>query len=458
MASTTRSTPAGLLSGARRLRERLAASIWPLPTAGIVLAVLLGLAIIEFDRLVDRTMSEALSAWLFSGGPDTARSVLSSVSGALVTATSLTFSLTVVALQLASSQASPRLLRLFASDPWVHWTLAIFLGTFAYALTVLRTIRNSDDSVSAFVPRIAVTLSFVLALVSVLMLALFLAHLARELRVETMLRNVHRETDRTMETVARLTNGFTSGTPVPRPGDARVVPADSSGFVTSIDRPRLIRAAARLDIVVAEEHGVGDSVIEGIPLLTWWPARSGAAGPDPDEVARMLRPALTTRYERTPTDDIGFGIRQLVDIASRALSPGVNDPTTAVHALSHLTGVLTRVVTLSEPPAALADEAGRTRLLPRLHNTERLLEDAVAEPRRYGASNSAVVRCLFELLRDVGWVTGPGPLRLAIRREADRLRVRALEADPDETEASAIEQHHAAVLAALDGKWRRPSG
>ena len=183
-----------------QIGEAAQSRVWPLPTAAIVAGVILGVALPELDRVLDPIVPEWLGALLFAGAPDSARAMLSSIAGSLITVTSLTFSLTVVALQLASSQASPRLLRMFASDRRVHATLAMFLGTFAFAMTVLRSVRSADETIvddTGFVPRLAVSVTFVLMLAAVVTLTLFLAHLATRLRVETMLRDVHGETTRT---------------------------------------------------------------------------------------------------------------------------------------------------------------------------------------------------------------------------------------------------------------------
>lgn len=165
------------------------------------------------------------------------------MAGSLITVTSLTFSLTVVTLQLASSQFSPRLLRTFTRDRVVHLTLAIFLATFTYALTVLRTVRTSGDSRTVFVPQIAVTTAFLLALVSVLALVLFLAHLAAEIRVETALRNVHAEATETVQRVLQKRDPSAASTAPPvAPADAELLCSRSSGFLVRVDEQALLRA------------------------------------------------------------------------------------------------------------------------------------------------------------------------------------------------------------------------
>ncbi|WP_353814641.1 DUF2254 domain-containing protein [Agromyces sp. SYSU T00266] len=429
------------------LSESISSRIWPLPVAAIVAAVVAGILLPILDAAVDEHLPALLEAILFSGGTDAARAVLTTIAGSLITATSLTFSLTVVALQLASNQASPRLLRTFSSDRMVHATLATFLATFAYALTVLRTVSDTGESV----PRLAVTVAFVLTLASVLMLVLFLAHLASRLRVETMLRDVHRETTRTIALVG-ADDRPTAAAPE-RPADARAVLAQRSGFVTGIDRDALVGAARDHDVVVRELRQVGASVIDGTPVAEWWPASPLADAPT-NRATRADRSALESAvvdayqlgYERTSPQDIGFGLRQLADIAAKALSPGVNDPTTAVHALSHIAAVLGDLADLPEAPQAYADDHGTARVVPVRHDFAELVEVGVQQVRRYGAADPDVAARLFELIEDVGHHATRPEHRRVLEGQLDRLVSSVAAADYD--------AHERAVFARLADRAR----
>ena len=222
--------------------DSLRTQLWPLPVLAVALAVFLGTALPALDAAVDGELPENITALLFSGGPEAARSVLQAISGSLITVTSLTFSLTVVTLQLASSQFSPRLLRTFSSDRFVHGTLALFLAAFAFALTVLRSVRDEGNGNTAFVPEISVTVAFVLAIASVVGLVLFLAHLTREIRVETMMRRVNVETQETIDRVFPEDRPVAGPAPAPASG-MFLIRATSSGFLTSLAREDLLRAA-----------------------------------------------------------------------------------------------------------------------------------------------------------------------------------------------------------------------
>lgn len=436
------------------LREAVAAQLWPVPVASVVVAVIAGILIPLLDAEIDENLSAQAKSLLFGGGSDAARAVLSAIAGSLITATSLTFSLTVVSLQLASSQASPRLLRLFSSDRAVHATLAVFLGTFAFALTVLRTVEDAIDSTEPFVPRIAVTVASVLTLVSVVTLTLFLAHLARQLRVETMMRDVHDETNRAIALHVRSEHDATSVEPDARPLRTNVVLAEKSGFITSVNRRRLVQIGQEHDIVLAEEHAVGTSLVAGVPVVSWWHSSStDPARVDRDRLARSVNDAVTVGFERTASQDIDFGVRQLADIASRALSPGTNDPTTAVHAMSHLSALLCAVAAIPVEPAGLADSEGRVRVIRRTPNFESLIAVAIDQPRHYGSADSDVVRRLFELLREVAYQVRTEAHRDVVRSQTARLIASVDAGDFDDIHRRSFSAQAETIEPALRGEW-----
>jgi uncharacterized membrane protein len=441
-------------------REALATQVWPVPVIAIAFAVGLGILLPIIDAAVDAKLNPSWSSLIFDGGTDSARAVLTAISGSLITATSLTFSLTVVALQLASSQASPRILRMFAKDPMVHATLAVFLGTFAFALTVLRTVKDSGVDTESSVPRIAVTVASLATLASVVMLTLFLAHLATQLRIETMMRNVHAETKATIDLVAATAGeglDDVAAEVLERPHFAAI--AHRSGFISAVDRGRLLDLAGERDLVIEELHTVGSSVVRGTPIAWWWfrdPLTHPTEGEDAGSaIGDSIASAYSLTYERTASQDIGFGLRQLVDIAARALSPGVNDPTTAVHALSHLSALLCDLVRLPPQPRAVTDAEGVVRLLQQTHDIESLLELAVQQPRHFGAGDATVAERLYGLLREVGFVSSTAVQRELVAAQVVRLDASVAAAAYDATERERFAQLSARCAAALRGEWLR---
>ncbi|WP_194395942.1 DUF2254 domain-containing protein [Microbacterium atlanticum] len=429
-----------------RLSESVESRLWPLPLAVIAVAVALGILLPRVDLLVDASLPDAVDSAVFNGGADTARSVLSSIAGSLITATSLTFSLTVIALQLASTQASPRVLRLFARDRQVHWTLAAFLGTFAYAITVLRSVRSPSEDTPEFVPRISVTVAFVLTIVSVVMLIFFLAHLAKQLRVETMLKDIHAETDRAVRLVgdrSEAVSAFHGQAVVPR--GPTTVRATASGFITGGDLPTLVQLAEDHGIVVEELRQVGDNIVAGTDLARWWVPDEEAGSADEPVIAEKIRRIYAIRFERTSVEDIRYGMQQIVDIALRALSPGVNDPTTAVHAVGHLSAILIKAVAMPRPPEAVAGPTGLLRVVTHRTAAADDLEAALEPIRHYGSGDQSVVARFIQLIEEVSSSTRNRDVLRSLIGQLDAL---AQQLEGDRVDPATSEKTLRAALAA----------
>jgi len=406
------------------VRDTVRTQLWPLPVLGVVLAVAAGVGLPVVDSAIGDQLPLLLSQLLFGGDGNAARSVLGAVASSLITVTSLTFSLTVVTLQLASSQFSPRLLRTFTSDLFVQATLALFLTTFTYALTVLRTVRGGSD---VFVPRLSVTVSYVLAIASVLGLVLFLAHLAALIRVETMLCYVHADATATVGAVLaeRRDPQDSMAAPVPPP-DSEVLFAASSGFVTSLDEADLVTAAQAAGAVVLLDVSPGHSVVTGTPIGEAWSEDGPLAENTLAELRSAVAGAVRVGPERTAAQDIGFGLRQLTDVTNKALSPGINDPTTAVHALGHISTLLCELADRDLGPSLLRDRTDddadrRVRVVVMRPDFAELVDVAIAQPRRYGASDPQLLARLFALLAEIGWRAHPEQ-RPVVSHQLARLR------------------------------------
>ena len=406
-----------------RWSEALRAQLWPLPTMAVIAAVALGTGLPLLEAAGHGDLPPVVSELLFSGGPDAARSILQTVAGSLITVTSLTFSLTVVTLQLASSQFSPRLLRTFTSDRFVHVTLALFLAAFSYALTVLRSVRDSSPTEAGFVPEIAVTVAFVLTLASVIGLVLFLAHLTREIRVETMLRRVNHETQATITKVFPPERIFPEAD-LKAPGDALLISPHHSGFLTSTDTKALLHAAGKSGAIIRIDRAPGAFLVEGVPFATAWSAKPAAtlSSEDHDQLNASVNGAVTTAFERTHVQDVGFGFRQLVDVAVRALSPGINDPTTAVHVIGHLSVLLCRAAGRNAGNQHFADEDGQLRVIQTQPTLEALLDISLTQPTHYGVADPMVAKRLLQLLQELSWCDKEGRYGMEIAAHLSRLR------------------------------------
>ncbi len=438
------------------VRDALGTLLWPIPVLAVLLSIGAGIGLPRLDAHVGGNDVNGLSGYVFSGGPDAARSVLSAIASSLITVTSLTFSLTVVTLQLASSQYSPRLLRTFSRDRVVQVTLAMFLSTFTFALTVLRSVRTENGPQRAVVPQVSVTLAFVLAGASVIALVGFLAHLARQIRVEAMVRSVHAEANAAVERLMPKSEDERPGvrrTVPPPPVDATLLCSHKSGFLNGVDTETLLAAAKELGIVVVIDRQPGEPLVSGVPFGRAWPAPGHEHCDDAEEISNRVQRTLIVGYERTTAQDIAFSLRQLTDVTIKALSPSINDPTTAIQTLGHSSSLLCELARRGPGPVVLTDDDDRVRVGVQRPVFADLLDLAVSQPLRYGSDDPAVVGRLLTLLREVAWCARTSDVTDAVSDQLDRVRDRASKAGFDDGEQKSLHRLAEEARNALDGRW-----
>jgi uncharacterized membrane protein len=386
-----------------RIQSRLRSSLWFVPALFGIGAVLLAFVLVRVDRGIDNATIVG-----FGGGPESARSVLSTVAASTITFAGLVFSITVLALQLASGQFSPRVLRTFLRDRSSKVTLGITIGTFTYSLLVLQSVRSEGSPNGVFVPSLAVSASLLFAIVAVASFIQYIHHISQSIQASRILDAVAGET---FDAIARL-DDREPGAPAPAgltwPGE---VTAARDGVVVGIDERELVELARSNGCEFTVVPSVGDPIIDGMPLLR------SSVGLE-DEPIERARKAIDIAPERTMQQDVAFGLRQLVDIAERALSPGVNDPTTAVQGIDKIHAVLRRLAPVPLGPRWVADDEGRPRLEVGEPSWEDLVSLGVDEIRRAGAGSLQVSRRLRATLADLTTLTTAdrgAPLALELR-------------------------------------------
>lgn len=399
------------------LWRRLWEPFWVLPVVLTIGSGLLGVAL----PVLDRSLSDSVP-WLFQGGPDGARALLGTIASAMISVTGLVFSITMVVLQLASSQFTPRVLGSFLDSRVTQSTLGVFVGTFVYALTILRSVQGESDGVEDFVPQTSVTFAFLFVLASVGWFLAFIQHITSSIRVSEVVLGT---ADATRTVVERT---FPKDPP-PQPDMDRaellhrrtVAVGDRHGHLRAIDLDGLVRYATQHDVVVEVLAAAGEFLPEGGPL-----AVVHAASPVvlTDELAHDVGRAVSLSRERVVDQDPAFGLRKLVDVAERALSPGVNDPTTASQVVDAEHRVLRVAVQRHDPPARLCDDDGVVRVVHRPQTVAQLLELAVAEIAHWGSDSLQVPTRLRTMLDDLAVVALPQHQRAiaAVRRHVVRDR------------------------------------
>ena len=380
------------------LVEYLRGSLWFGPTVAVVVAGVLGVVL--------PTLKPADGSWLaslaFQGGAEGAAGVLRAIATSVITVTTLVFTLTVLTLQLASQQFSPRLLRTFLREGRNHVVLGTFLATFTYSLVVLHAVR-SDSNGGEEVPGLAVTVAFGLALVSMGALVAFIDHITRSVRIDALMKRVENDTRSVIDSAHPEACRPEGERSIPAlSGCAVSVLADRSGFVSGIAPQSLERLAIRHDLILAVVPKVGERVVEGCPLVRAFSRGEKDSPPDAAAVAEEVNEAIEIDFERTMQQDVDYGLRQLVDVAVKALSPGVNDPTTAVHAIGHLASILCVLVRRDLSAIIRTDDEGVVRVVVGTRRLQDYLHLACAQIRLYGARDAVVATALLELLRDVG--------------------------------------------------------
>lgn len=384
-----------MLTRLRLLWTRIRDSLWFLPGVLTLVGAVLAITVTQAEQR-GAFGGEMLRSWVFGGGVDGARGVLEAIAGGLITVTGVVFSVTIVALQLASSQFTPRVLRNFTADRGNQLVLGVFIGTFTYTVLVLRTVGSAADGGEPFVPRVGVTVAVLLVLVAIGFLIFYINHSARSIQVAAILERVTR---RTLGDVYRLfpeqiAHADAAEPPDPRPAErpSTTVTADSTGYLQAVDARSLFRLGRDRRLVIAMEPHIGEFVLRGQPLASVSPP-----GAVDDEACRRIRKAFLLGPERTPEQDVEFGIVEISDIAVKALSPGINDPTTAFRCIDRLSEILLELGTRA-PPHPWRTEEGKVHYLARHPTFERAVGLAFDQVRHFGASNPGIVRKLLDVL------------------------------------------------------------
>jgi uncharacterized membrane protein len=415
---------------------QLRGSLWFVPALLTAGAALLALLTVEIDLRL-RLDRQAGTDWLFGGGAEGARGVLSAIAGTMITVTALVFSITVVALQLAASQLTPRVLRTFMSDRGNQVVLGFFIGTFTYALLVLRSVRAPLEQRGGFVPAISVSVAIVLALVCVGLLIYFIHHGANSMRVSVV---VDRVAAMTLGLVDELypeeRQGRTTTLADPMVPDESLVPvhAGAAGYLQALDEEALVALARERAMTIRIEPCVGDFVLQGSQIASVLPA----VDPDSEDA---IRDALRLGFERTAQADVEFGIVQISDIAVKALSPGINDPNTAMTCTDRLAELLVTVAGRLPAGDLRVRAEGDGRLLLPGPSFDRLVAVAFGRIRHYAAEDARSIEHLATTLGRMAHLVPPAcrpPLAREARLALDEARTSiSVEADVERVERAA---------------------
>ncbi len=429
-------------------------SLWFLPALLTLVGIALAVLMVELDyRGILPERDDPV--WLYTGSSAGARGVLTAIAQGIITVTGVVFSVTIVALQLASTQYSPRVLRNFVGDRASQVVLGVFIGTFTYALLVLRVVRGEDpvalEEEDYFIPHLSIVVAVILTLVSIGFLIFFINHLARSIQASVI---IHRVTRDTLDTMKRLVperfgepaemrvEGVT-----PR-AQGTIVTARESGYVQGIDPHGISALLDKEMLTIRLDREVGDFVLTGSVLGRVWPATVQ----DDGEVADSVRRSYILGVERTQYMDIEHGVIELVDMAIKGLSPSVNDPTTAVLCVDRLAEILLALAHHGSPGRVRRRENGGVLILPRTE-FERLVDTAFDQIRHFGVGNPQFAAALLDRLAQLGELL-PRDATKPVEGQVGAIMRDARRRIEDPTDLGKVEDAARRALQALDGAGR----
>lgn len=442
-----------------KLWDTLRSSYWFIPTLMTLGALGLAVATNALDVHFGNDWLEAVP-WLYANKPDGARAVLSTIAGSMITVAGVVFSITMAAVVYASGQYGPRLLSNFMRDTGNQVTLGTFIATFIYCLQVLRTIRSRDETGGSFfepiqfeggfVPHIGMLGALALTLASIGVLIYFIHHVPGSIHISNVIGEIGKELREMIE--KRFPERFgREAQEEERPEvpegfeeQCRRIEADGSGYIQAVDENALLRQARAHDLVIHILSRPGDFVRPGKALVEVFPAEHAT-----EAVADEVRLAFAWGRRRSPAQDYMFLVDELVEIAARALSPGVNDPFTAIGCLDWLGGGVAAFAAREAPEALRLDDDGRLRVIARPVVFGEFIEAAFGQLRPYVAADRNAALHLLGVLGDLATSVEDEERRAVLREHATGLLEAAEQALADPASVALVRARYNDTLRLL---------
>ena len=435
-----------------KLWDSLHSSFWFVPTLMLVLALGLSFVTIGIDQRRETNIIEQLG-WAYSLGPSGSRAILSAIAGSMMSVATTAFSITIVALQLASSQFGPRLLRNFMRDTGNQVVLGTFIATFVYCLMVLRTINGVEEN--EFVPHLAVTVGIGLAIASIGVLIYFIHHSAASIQVDRVIEKVGDDLDKTIDRLFPKQIGR-NGSQQSEAESLAAIPADfdrlsgsiqapKSGYIQAIDDNQLMQIATEHNLLLRVEQRPGRFVVKGSQLMRVFPVEKIDR-----QLAAKIADTVVLGIQRTEQQDLEFSIDQLVEIAARALSPGINDPFTAIRCIDQLSAALCHLVQQKIPSPYRYDDRHRLRVNAEPLEFADAIDAAFNQIRQYGQSSVAVTMRLLEAIATIAPFTHRKLDLTALKRHADAIERGSHAGIKEELDLQAVKERYLIAVKAIE--------
>lgn len=431
-------------------RETLRTNLWMVPA----IEALSGLMLFAMTIAVDRAAYNGrigLPSWVLSGTADAARQILTTMAAALITVVGVVFSITIVALTLASTQFGPRMLRTFIRDRGTQVTLGTFVASFFYTVLVLVSVGTGSHG--DFVPHLSITVALALTVADLAVLIYFIDHVATTIQLPQVIAGIARDLARQIDLEAVVNTPATDrGDTGPSydellgliAGSGAVIPTPQSGYLQVIRHETLVKIATEADAVIHLPYRPGHFLVRGHALALVWPAETAGY------VARSLERGHVTGPYRTLTQDVSFGIDQLVEIAIRALSPAVNDTFTALTCLDWLSDCLCRITTSRRPQRVHRDRSGKIRLIAHQAEYDRLVQRAFEKIRQASDGMPAVMIRQLDALYKIMEQTARPELHQVLLDQAAMIQRASVRSVPESADRQDVRRRYDALLGLHD--------
>ena len=434
-----------------KLWDSLRSGFWFVPTAMILLALLLAVVLVTVDRATQIEGVKVLGA-LFPKGTQSAGTLLSAIATSILTVAGSIFSIVIVAIQLASGQFGPRMLRDFMQDRVSQVTLGICGATFVYEIAILWAIEDSKDI--SFTPQVSVFVGLLLAVVSTFGIIYFVHHVAETVHADNLIARIGKDLEKSID---RIFPDEQLGKPravqevfCDFEEKAIALPAKIGGYVQKIDTEKLCAIAAQHDLIFKLVYRPGQFVVENSKFI-YACGKADLQPPSLPALIEQTNKTFTCGNQRKPEYDVEFPIRQLVEIAIRAISPAVNDPFTAIRCIDRLTMMLCHVPGRGRQPAYLFDSDKSLRLIVEPVTFETLVNSAFNQIRQYGQTDVSVLIRLLESIEKIGEQCMTQKERKVLLHQANMIERGAQNPDniPEESDRQDVLQQYKKALCAL---------
>ena len=412
-----------MLTRINNLWIKIRSSLWFIPTLMTTSVMVLAVLTLFLDQYSE-TGQWFKEQRLFSIGPQGARTLLSTVAGSVIGIAGVSFSITIVALTLASSQFGPRLLNNFMKDLANQLVLGTFIATFLYCLLVLGSIRENEAQI--FVPQISITVGILLTLTSLGVFIYFIHHISISIHAENVITEVSQDLEKSIKHLfpEKIGQGKGDATPPSESSlpqnfeqEARSLLSPSSGYLQAIAQQEIMNVATEHDLLIHVQHRPGDFIMAGEVLASVWPSHNIE-----DSLLKTISRTFLIGSQRTEEQDVEFAIHQLVELALRALSPGVNDPFTAIGCIDRLGACLGKLAERAIPSAYRYDDNHTLRVLSHPITMEGIFNAAFNQIRQSGGSCVAVGLRLLETFGVLASTTDNPTVHEAIRHHAKMVK------------------------------------